>query len=136
MTLVVDASAVVAALTSRDTIGSWAESTLLSDRLVAPHLMLAEAGNTLRRAELSGALSPEASAMAYADLLELPFDAVPFEPFAERIWLLRTTVTVYDAWYIAVAEAYDAPLATLDLRLARAPGPNCRFETPPMPEPG
>ena len=32
-----------------------------------------------------------------------------------------------DAWYVAVAEALSAPLATLDIRLTKAPGPHCRF---------
>jgi len=31
-------------------------------------------------------------------------------------------VTCYDGWYVAVAELLDAPLATLDGRLANSPG--------------
>jgi predicted nucleic acid-binding protein len=41
-------------------------------------------------------------------------------------------VTPYDAWYVALAEALDATLVTLDLRLARANGPTCTFLTPPI----
>ena len=33
----------------------------------------------------------------------------------------------WDAYYVALAEALDAPLVTLDRRLARAAGPVCRF---------
>ena len=47
----------------------------------------------------------------------------PHEPFAERIWALRQNVTCYGARYVAVAESVDAPLATLDARLAKAAGP-------------
>ena len=36
-----------------------------------------------------------------------------------------------DAGYVALAEALDAPLATLDARLSRADGPRCAFELPP-----
>ena len=54
----------------------------------------------------------------------------PYEPFADRVGQLRETVTGYDAWYIALAEALDAPLATLDLRLSRASGPTCQFYMP------
>ncbi len=50
--------------------------------------------------------------------------------FAERVWQLRHSVSIYDAWYVALAEALDAPLATLDLRLTRANGPRCEFLTP------
>lgn len=35
--------------------------------------------------------------------------------------------------YVAVAEALDVPLATLDARLSRASGVRCRFLTPPGP---
>jgi predicted nucleic acid-binding protein len=55
----------------------------------------------------------------------------PYRPFADRIWELRDTVTSYDAWYVALAESLDAPLATLDRRLAGAHGPICRFSLPP-----
>jgi predicted nucleic acid-binding protein len=40
----------------------------------------------------------------------------------ERIWELRENLTAYDAAYIALAEALDAPLVTTDARLARASG--------------
>jgi predicted nucleic acid-binding protein len=41
-------------------------------------------------------------------------------------------VTAYDAWYVAIAEALELPLATLDRRLVAANGPRCEFATPPM----
>ena len=33
----------------------------------------------------------------------------------------------YDGWYVALAEAPDLPLATLDVLLTKAEGPKCRF---------
>ena len=42
-----------------------------------------------------------------------------------RIWELRDNLTAYDATYVALAEAIEAPLVTMDRRLARAPGPRC-----------
>ncbi len=57
--------------------------------------------------------------------------SLPYEPFADRVWQLRHSVTPYDAWYVAIAEAFEVPLATLDHRLANAPGPRCSFSTPP-----
>ena len=64
------------------------------------------------------------------DLVRLPIDLHPFEPVAERVWELRESVSAYDAWYVALAEALEVPLATLDVRLARAPGPRCSFVLP------
>ncbi|MEP7312956.1 MAG: type II toxin-antitoxin system VapC family toxin [Pseudomonadota bacterium] len=90
-------------------------------------LVQVETASTLRRLEMSGVIAtPEANA-AYEDLLRLNLELLPFDPFAQRIWELRRTVSSYDAWHVAAAEALELPLATLDARLTRANGPRCRF---------
>jgi predicted nucleic acid-binding protein len=127
VTLVIDASMVVAALIDSGTDGRWAELLLTSDSLAAPHLLMAEASNILRRSALAGAISAEQASLAYSDLLDLRVELFSYAPFATRIWDLRDNVTCYDAWYVALAEALNAPLATLDNRLAKASGPRCRF---------
>jgi predicted nucleic acid-binding protein len=127
VTLVIDASMVVAALIDSGTDGRWAEPLLISDSLAAPHLLTAEASNILRRSALVGAISAEQASLAYSDLLDLRVELFPYAPFATRIWDLRDNVTCNDAWYVALAEALNAPLATLDTRLAKASGPRCRF---------
>ena len=45
-----------------------------------------------------------------------------------RVWALRNNLTAYDAVYIALAEALDAPLLTRDRRLAGAAGHRARVE--------
>ncbi len=55
--------------------------------------------------------------------------AYPYGPFGERVWALRSVLSAYGAAYGALAEAIDVPLATLDTRLARAPGVACAFLT-------
>lgn len=127
MTLVIDSSMVVAALIDSGPDGKWAEALLTSDSLAAPHMLTVEVSNILRRSALAGAISPEQASLAYSDLLDLRVELFPYAPFATRIWDLRDNVTCYDAWYVALAEALNAPLATLDVRLAKASGPRCRF---------
>ena len=131
MTIVLDASALVAALIDTGTDGAWAESQMVAGPLVAPHGMPAEAANVLRRAVLAGEVSADVASIAHADLLAAPVELFPYAPFGARIWELRGNLTAYDAWYVALAEALDAPLATLDGRLSQAPGPTCRFLAPP-----
>ena len=131
MTLVVDASFVVAALVDGGEIGTWAESVLLSDHLAAPHLMPVEVANILRRAARAGNLSSDTAALAHADLQAVRVDLFPYDAVASRAWDLRDNLTLYDAWYVALAELLEADLATLDARLARAPGPRCQFVLPP-----
>jgi predicted nucleic acid-binding protein len=131
VTAVVDASVVVAALIDDGPAGRWAEELLASTPLAAPHLMPVEAANILRRAALAGDVSDDIASLAHADLLAVGVELFPYELLAERIWELRGAVTAYDGWYVALAESLKAPLATLDARLARAPGPRCKFIGPP-----
>jgi predicted nucleic acid-binding protein len=131
VSVVVDPSVVVAALTGKGSAGDWAESLLLDGALSAPALLPVEAANVLRRAVLADELPEALAEEAHADLLDLRIDLFPYAPFGPRVWELRANLTAYDAWYVAVAEGLEVPLATLDLRLARAPGPRCRFLTPP-----
>lgn len=131
MTLAVDASAVVAALVDTGPDGRWAEELLASDALVGPHLLPVEVDNVLRRAAAAGQLSPDAASLAHSDLIALRIELFAYEPFASRAWELRGNVTSYDAWYVALAEWADAPLATLDRRLATSPNVGCRFLLPP-----
>jgi len=130
---VIDAAAVVAALVDDGPDGSWAETMLASQALAAPHMMPVEVANILRRAVMAGDLSPDAGALAHADLLALRVELFPYAPFALRVRDLRDNVTAYDAWYVALAEELGATFATLDVRLTRAKGPRCRFETPAPP---
>ncbi|MCA1839508.1 MAG: type II toxin-antitoxin system VapC family toxin [Actinobacteria bacterium] len=129
--LIVDASAVIAALVDSGPDGVWAESLLATEPLAAPHLMPVEAANILRRAAQSRDLGEDLASLAHAAFLQLPVELFPYEPFAERVWELRSSVTPYDAWYVALAESLQARLMTLDLRLARATRPGCEFEVPP-----
>ena len=129
--LVVDAAFVVAALVDAGRDGTWADALLDGDALAAPHLMPVEVANILRRAVASAELTADAASLAHADLLALQIELFPYGPFASRVWELRDNVTCYDAWYVALAETVDAPLATLDARLSRATGPRCRFQLPP-----
>lgn len=127
----VDASVVVAALVDSGAAGRWAESVLRFEDLTAPHLMLVEVANTLRRTALAGGISADTASLAHTDLLSLNVQLFDYVSLATRVWDLRGSLTAYDAWYVALAELLDAPLATLDARLARSAGPRCVFAMPP-----
>jgi predicted nucleic acid-binding protein len=127
VTVVVDASVVVAALIDGGPDGLWARSAMRDEDLVAPAHLQVEVSNVLRRAVLAGRIGAEVGALAHRDLIELPVTVFPFEPLADRVWELHPTVTAHAAAYVALAEALDAPLLTLDRRLAAASGPRCSF---------
>jgi predicted nucleic acid-binding protein len=129
---VVDASVLVAARIDSQREGSWARSAISQTPLATPELALAEATNTLRLLELSGTVSQRDATAAQRDLLRLNLRFYRFAPFAGRVWELRANLTAYDAWYVALAEALQWPLYTLDRRLSRAPGPRCEVIVPPV----
>jgi predicted nucleic acid-binding protein len=69
-----------------------------------------------------------AAGQAVADLRDWPGERFGHRWIMDRAWDLRGSVRGWDAFYVALAEAFDATLLTLDSRLARAHGPACRIE--------
>jgi predicted nucleic acid-binding protein len=130
VSVVVDASVLIAALVDTGSNGTWAEEVLVGGGLHAPELARVEATNILRRLERAKAITPPEANAAHEDLMQLSVVLFDFDPFAERVWELRHAMTSYDAWYVAVAEALRLPLATLDERLSKAKGVTCDFLTP------
>ena len=131
MTIVVDASLLVAILVDSGSAGKWGESTIVGNSLAGPELALVETSNILRRLERAGEITTREADSSFRDLLQLDLELFPFAPFAERVWALRSNLTTYDAWYVALAEALDCPLASLDRKLSRASGPLCEIIVPP-----
>ncbi len=127
MNRVIDASALVAALIDCGPDGQWAEQILINATSCGPHVLPIETSNILRRAELAGIIDATTSAQAHQALCALPLALFDYEPLADRVWSLRQNLTACDASYVALAEMLDCELATLDRRLASAPGPRCRF---------
>jgi predicted nucleic acid-binding protein len=127
---VCDASAVAALLLDSGPDGQWVTQTVESGEIAAPALVTYETANVIRKHELAGQISPDQSAQAHADLLDLAIELWPYDLLATRAWELRMNLSSYDATYVALAEITDLTLVTLDKRLAKAPGTKCRISTP------
>jgi predicted nucleic acid-binding protein len=93
-----------------------------------PHLLDVEVVQGLRRHAISGALIAERAVHALADLAALRLHRHPHHDLIPRVWELRSSLTAYDAVYVALAEILDAPLVTRDGKLARAHGHCARVE--------
>ena len=81
-----------------------------------------------RRLAAAGQLDDRRVALALTDLSTLRIERARHQPLVRRCWELRPNLTVYDASYVALAEAIDAVLLTGDERLAEAPGVRCSVE--------
>lgn len=108
--------------------GALTRERLAREQLVAPEILGLEVLSTWRRLRRHGLLPLGRAAKDVADLSRLPVQRAPHRPLLGRCWELRDTVTVYDAVYLALAEALAVPLLTADARLARAGGPRCTVE--------
>ena len=128
--LIVDASClfeVVADAASAETV----RTHLIEDQdHAAPHLVDAEVLSVVRRHHLAGHLDATAARQAIDDLRDWPGERVGHRGLLERAWELRDRVRPWDGLYVALAEAFEARLLTLDRRLARVRGFRCDVIVP------
>ena len=118
--IVVDASALLEVLL-RTPAADAVERRLFASRgetMHAPHLVDVEIAQVLRRYAAAGEVDGARGRAALADLADLPLRRYPHALLLTRAWDLRHNFTAYDAVYVALAEALDAPLVTRDRRLA------------------
>ncbi|MBB1509981.1 type II toxin-antitoxin system VapC family toxin [Tessaracoccus sp. Y36] len=126
--LVIDASVLAVALLDDGQDGDTVRDRLRGERLAAPALVDLEVASVWRGLALGGHLDPRRVRLALDDLQELPLQRVEHTSLLVRCWELRDNLTIYDAAYVALAEALQAPLLTGDRRLARSTGPRCTIE--------
>lgn len=121
--IVLDASLGVELLLQTSRAAPLTEDLLIIDSdLHAPHLMDVEVLQVLRRLCARGELADARAEEAVGDLADLPLIRHSHELLLGRAWELRSNLSIYDGVYVALAELLDAPLWTLDRRLAGAPG--------------
>ena len=128
--IVLDSSVAVAALIETERHHEWAIYLVANNEIAGPEIFLAEVSNILRRLEMAGNIPADESTASQQVLLDMEVRLLPFRTYAQRIWSLRHNLTCYDAWYVAVAESLGCPLATMDLRLARAGSFLCEVMLP------
>jgi predicted nucleic acid-binding protein len=126
--IVVDASVLVVGLTDDGLDGAMARRRLRGEELAAPELIDLEVLSALRRHHARRLIDTRRAQLALTDLHDLPIHRAAHRPLLRRCWELRENVTPYDAAYVALAEAMETALVTMDLRLADAPGLQCPVE--------
>jgi predicted nucleic acid-binding protein len=121
--IVLDASAVLELLLNRASarpVGEYAFAP--GETIHVPHVLDLEVAQVLRRYVAAGEIDPARGLQALQDYADLPLVRYPHDIFLLRIWALRHNATAYDAAYLALAEALNAPLVTQDTAMASMPG--------------
>ena len=126
--IVLDASAAVEYLLGTAAGARVAERIGGRETVHAPHLIDVEIAQVLRRLVRSGELVVDRAEGLLADFSAFRLNRYGHERLLPRVWALRDTLTAYDAAYVALAEALEAPLLTRDARLARSGGHEARVE--------
>jgi predicted nucleic acid-binding protein len=126
--LIVDASCLYEVVAD----SAWAEQVrqrlALDPDQAAPHIIDVEVLSIIRRDHRLGRLDATAARQAVFDLRDWRGERFAQRSLLERAWELRDNVRAWDAMYVALAEALDATLITLDQRLGRVEGLKCRVE--------
>lgn len=118
--IVIDASALIEVLLRTPAASTIAGALIESGPVHAPHLIDVEVAQVLRRYVLSGDIGMDLGSAALADLQNFPALRHRHDFLLPRVWQLRNNLSAYDAVYLALAEALDAPLLTHDARLRTA----------------
>lgn len=129
MPIVVDGSA-LAEVVLRSERAAGIEALFGDEVLVAPDLVGAEVLSVVRGMLMRRLIDKEQADRAVENLAAAPVRRMTTEFVARDMWSLRSNVTPYDAGYVVLARALDAPLITLDARLARAPRLGVRLLVP------
>ncbi|MGH3914336.1 MAG: type II toxin-antitoxin system VapC family toxin [Pseudonocardiaceae bacterium] len=121
-----DASVLVDALVVAGPAGDNARAALRDRSLLhVPSIFAAEATSAIRSMQARGEVSPGRAHGAVSKIKIVQTAQYPFELFLDRVWELRENLTVYDGWYVALAESLQTSLVTADRRLAQVSGPRC-----------
>lgn len=122
--MIVDATAMVAAIGDASTIGEAARAQLsLAPVWHAPAHMAVEVVRTFDRLARHGKLTDEQARVYAMQMMDGIGTAVVLHvdrSLLSAAWSLRANLSTYDAVYVALAEQLGLPLLTADLRLARA----------------
>lgn len=122
MTLVVADASALAEYLLRTARGTELDATLTMPQndVHVPALCDIEIVAALRRALVVKKLTPSRARLALAAYDDLPLTRHGHQALLPRILALRDNFSPYDATYVALAEALNAPLLTADAALRRA----------------
>lgn len=117
---VLDTSGVVDFLIGAEAFEAVSNLVSREGTVAVPDLLLFEVVAVFRRQVQRQAMEADRARSALEDLGDFPLEVFPALPLRARVWELRDNLTAADAFFVALAERLDEPLATKDRGLASA----------------
>ena len=130
MTVVIDASALFAAVLPSSAHSEWAWGAIRNQDVAAPELLSLEVTQAMRKAILRGFVDNETGWGALSLAMSHVTEFYPHQALIRGVWENRHQMSAYDASYVELARALDVPLVTLDSGLARVVHNQCKVVTP------
>lgn len=125
--IVLDASAAVELVLATPR-GAAVAGRLQGEAVHAPAHFDVEVIGAIRRAVVRQLITDHEGLVVVADFRSLALRRWPTKAFVQRAYQLRSTHTVADSMYIALAEGLAVPLITCDGRLAQSHGHDAEIE--------
>jgi predicted nucleic acid-binding protein len=124
--IVVDTSAMVEFLLARDEVGVRArEAIAAAGSAAVPYAIDLECASAFRGLVLGRKVSTTDAAESLETLDQINLVRMDHAPFMHRVWELRDNMWPYDAVFVAMAEALEIPLVTVDKKYSGTPGIRC-----------
>ena len=121
--IVLDSSAAVEWLLGLPLADAVADRIRSVESIHAPALIDIEVAHVVRRYCAAGEIPARSGERALSALAGLDVIRYTHELLLPLIWRLRHNLMAYDAAFVALATVLEAPLVTLDERIAQAPWP-------------
>lgn len=128
MPVVVDASTLIAKLTSSDDYVNSINEISYKETFIAPDLIIIETVSGLKKMRLRNEIDEELFDSAYLKIEQEDIILVPSKLFLPHLKPYLGQITAYDASYVALATKLNFKLITADKKLAKIAQKYCQVE--------
>ncbi|MFZ9702289.1 MAG: type II toxin-antitoxin system VapC family toxin [Candidatus Nanopelagicales bacterium] len=126
MAIVLDASSLIAKLTSSESYAQQIADLTENEIVLSPDLIILEAISGLFKMNLRNLITKEFFENIFRQLQNEDIKLIPSKDLIVNMNELLGNITAYDASYVNLARMLNIPLCTSDTKLAKAASPYCQ----------
>lgn len=126
MAIVLDASSLIAKLTSRESFAQQIADLTENEIVLSPDLIILEAISGLFKMNLRNLITKEFFNNVFRQIQNEDIKLIPSKDLIANMNELLGNITAYDASYVNLARMLNIPLCTSDTKLAKAASPYCQ----------